>query len=260
MDQQNQHRELEEECSTVAAVNTTYNNDDRVPTYTGVMFEMFPQMDMELLTIELDLRIPEDEPDVDLSVEVYTMAGSYELLKAYDADRWTLVAEATAVLLPGGGAIIPASEFSSLTITAEQRRSFYITMKKSYIDHNVMALQKTGELQMRTPEFDLFVGVGFHEYKFPGDYDRNLDPQFAGVLHLRRTAECSKLVTTTTLTYDFLLNEAPTGERIAQVNQLVDDAVETMLQKNADLSSYTRNYDLEKNALARTGRKAYVGT
>ena len=256
-----QERELEEECTTTVAINTTFNSDTRVPTYTGIMFEIFPRMDLELLTIELDLRIPEDEvEDADLSVELYTMQGSYELLKAYSENRWSLVTKGTAVILPGGqGAIIPATEFTPFKIEAKERRSFYVTMKRSYLDHNVMALQKTGELQMRTPELDILVGVGFHQYKFPGDYDRLLDPQFAGVLHLQRTAECELLTTTTTVELVYIVEAEATAQLLTDLSNSVDQAIADLLAADPDLQRYQNEFNLQVNQKASSSRKEYEG-
>ena len=239
--------QLEGDCTSLKALNTTYNLDDRVPTYVGIMFEMFPKSDMELLTLELDVRIPEDDEDVDLSVEVYTMRGSYEVTKAYDYDpsKWLLIAKTTGVLLPEGGLIIPTSDFNRLEIPRGERRSFYVTMKKSYLDHNVMALQKTGELQLRTDDLDLKVGVGFHEYKFPGDFDRTLDPQFAGIMHYRRTTECKRATSTTTVDYTFLLEQTVTPKLITDVNRHIDEAVRALLEQNSALKSYQKYYGLQ---------------
>jgi hypothetical protein len=96
------------------------------------MFEIYPNMDLELLTMELDIRVNEAAGQPDLWVEVYTLVGSYELFEAYTADRWTLVTETNAVLLPGGqGAIIPTSDFNKVEMKAGERRSFYVTFRKS---------------------------------------------------------------------------------------------------------------------------------
>jgi hypothetical protein len=256
--------EEEEECTMITALNTTYNHDERNSPYVGIMFEIFPRMDLELLTIEFDVRIPEDERDVDLSVEVYTMPGSFEILKAYESDRWTLVTETKAALLPGGGgAIIPAQAFNALAISARERRSFYVTMKKPYLDYNVMALDKTGELQMRTRELDLLVGVGLNEYKFPGDFDRTLDPQFAGVLHVRSTSKCTAtplLLSTTMVDYDFLLNQKMTATIMSDYNEYMDDAITNLMQTSSALLNYKDNFALKYIKPIRTIRMDYEGT
>jgi hypothetical protein len=250
-----------EECTTIAAIKTLYNSDSRVPPYVGIMFEIFPKMDLELLTLELDLTIPNGVTDADLSVEVYTMDGSFELLKAYSPSGWTQIADATATLLPGGqGAIIPSAQFTPLKLEAEERRSFYVTMKKPYLDHTVMALQKTGELQMRTPELDILVGVGYNEYKFSEEYDRLLDPQFAGVLHVRRTADCALMVTTTTVEYNFLVEQETSTELLSEVSDAMNNAMEKLMQANPVLKGFQKDFDLKISELARSGRKEYEGT
>ena len=254
--------QLEGDCTSLKALNTTYNLDERVPTYVGIMFEISPKVDMELLTLELDVRIPEGDGDVDLSVEVYSMKGSFEVLEAYDYDpnKWFLISKTTGVLLPGKkGLIIPTNDFNTLEITRGERRSFYVTMKKPYLDHNVMALQKTGELQLRTDDLDLLVGVGFNEYKFPGDFDRMLDPQFAGILHYRRTTECKRATSTTTVDYALLLEETVTPKLVTNVNRYIEEAVLQLFQQNSVLKTYQKYYGLQPLYETKTTAKTFEG-
>lgn len=132
MDSFNVYRGLQQNCKERTSISTTFNNDDRIPTYTGIMFEVFPNMDLELLTLEMDVRIDGVGGVPDLWVEVYTLVGSYELFGAYGAERWSLVSETNAVLLAGGqGAIIPTSEFNKVEMKAGERRSFYVTFRQS---------------------------------------------------------------------------------------------------------------------------------
>ena len=250
----------EGQCTAVEAVKTPYNNDDRVPTYMGIMFTVFSRANMELLTMELDVRIPKNETNPDLSIEVYTMKGSFENYQAYGPDRWTLVAETTGIILEEGeGVLIPTEHFDTVQIKSGEKRSFYVTMKKSYIDHTVVALDKTGELTVQTNELDIFVGVGFHEYKFPGDFDRTLDPQFAGVLHLNKTEDCHKMVTTTSVEYSFLVDQQPSAQIQSQINANVETAIKAMMNQNPALKSYQKYYFLQKNGETFTSTVIYDG-
>lgn len=132
MDALEAHRGLQQSCNERTSINTKFNNDDRIPTYTGIMFEIFPKMDLELLTLEIDIRVDRTDKEPDLWVEVYTLLGSYELFKAFTAERWSLVTETNVVLLPEGqGAIIPTSEFTKVEMKAGERRSFYVTFRRS---------------------------------------------------------------------------------------------------------------------------------
>lgn len=97
---------------------------------------------------------------------------------------------------------------------------------------------------MTTPELDISVGVGFHEYKFPGDYDRTLDPQFAGVLHLRRTGECSLFVKNTEVTYNYLVEAEPTPEISSQLVEAVQEAIKSLMENDSILLSYQRQFGL----------------
>ena len=97
---------------------------------------------------------------------------------------------------------------------------------------------------MSTPELDLSVGVGFHEYKFPGDFDRMLDPQFAGVLHLRRSGECTLFVKNTELTYSYLVEAEPTPEIASQLVEAVQEVIKSLMETDPILLSYQKQFGL----------------
>lgn len=97
---------------------------------------------------------------------------------------------------------------------------------------------------MTTPELDLYIGVGFNEYKFPGDYDRTLDPQFAGVLHVRRSAECSLFVKTTVLRYNYLVEVDPTPEITAQLVDGIQEVITSLMGSDSTLLTYQQQFGL----------------
>lgn len=124
--------------------------------------------------------------------------------------------------------------------------SHFLTLhvNTQYIDFIADALQKSGEVQLATPELDISVGVGFHEYKFPGDFDRTLDPQFAGVLHVRRSGECSLFVKNTKVTYSYLVEAEPTPELAAQLVDAVQGAIKSLMETDSVLLSYQKEFGL----------------
>ena len=132
-------------------------------------------------------------------------------------------------------------------------------MKESYLDHNVMALDKTGETAIETPEMEILVGVGFQSYKFPGKYDTNLDPQFAGVLHVRKTTECTLQVSESTVQYSFLIDDAVNGATMVELNNVIRNALKTIFAEDETLLVYQSEYRLTIPEAPKTGRDAYDG-
>ena len=249
-----------EKCSTLTTVQTDFNEDDRIPAFVGIMFETYPRVDLELQTLELDVRFPEGR-DVDMTVEVYEMEGSFELLKAYDERRWTKIVETELVMLSRSKAIIPASHFPSFSMAAKKRKSFYVSLTGPYLDYTAVALEKTGELQKRTPDLDVFVGVGFNKAHFPGDFDKNLDPQFAGVMHFKKTDECQPggLPTETTVEYHYLIDKERSQDLMLAVNDAVEEAVNNLLGTSSTLQIYQEKYGLALSDIVKTGKKDYSG-
>lgn len=113
---------------------------------------------------------------------------------------------------------------------------------------------------MTTPELDLSVGVGFNEYKFPGDFDRVLDPQFAGVLHLRRSADCSLFVTNTTLTFSYLVEAEPTPEISKQLVEGVQEAITSLMENDSILQSYRQQFGLVQPMQPKSSLSSNNGT
>lgn len=246
------------QCLRQMSLNTTYNDVKEVPPYTGIMFEVFTKATpLQLLSMDLDVRF---EPGMDLSVEVYTKLGGFNS-GIGDESQWTKIADTVAVPAPEGvGAILPVSDFMPVSMEPREKRSFYVTMKGPYLDHNVYALAKTGELQLSDSALDMFVGVGYHEYKFPADYDRVLDPQFAGVLHLASRVDCSLDGRATTVSYQFLFEDIIDVSLIADVSGTVDEAIESLIANRSVLQNFQREYKLAKSGVVKTTAVEYPGT
>ena len=241
-------------CSIHRAYNTTYNDNREVPPYTGLMFEVTAIGDpLKILTLELDLRL---ENATDLSVEVYSLSGQFaELFNQPDA--WDLVAATQVVVTPGGGgAVIPVQDFTPVRIGANERHSFYVTMKGPYLDHTVYALQKTGEIQSRGDDLQVFVGAGLTEYKFPEQLDDVLNPMFAGVIHYEKEFDCGTVLTSTAyLDFPFLFEES-VDMRI--VTMAINEAVDELLKEEDELKSYVSRFGLQKRDSGETEAISYT--
>lgn len=105
---------------------------------------------------------------------------------------------------------------------------------------------------MSTPELDISVGVGFNEYKFPGDFDRTLDPQFAGVLHLRRSGDCNILIANTTLEFSYLIETEPTPEISTQLVEGFQAAITFLMENDSVLLSYQQQFGLAQSTQPRS--------
>jgi hypothetical protein len=231
-----------------------------VPPYVGIMFEMHAKSDVEVQTFELDIRLDLlDSVAHDLSIEVYTVVGSYDAVMD-QPHAWDRLAGTYLIPSPeGSGAIIPASDFSPIRIAAGEKRSFYLTMKYPYLDHTVYGLQHTGDIHISGDDIQLLVGSGFTSYKFPGVADTTLDPQFAGVVHYAKTFACDDVKASHTLAdFHFLFEKSNVDEAlISNTNAAIDRAVSELLASNRKLKTFAEEQGLHKDSLAGTTLESY---
>lgn len=260
-----QHRVLQSSvCGNVRAVSTVLNELEDIPTYYGIMFEVLPLSDLELLTLEFGIRIPSVEADnPDLSVEIFSLVGSYELLKAYKSDRWTKVIETQAVPLPAGSgtAIIPAVKFPKIKLKRNQRRSFYISMKRPYLNVHAEALDKTGETAAETDQLKVMVGVGYNAYNFPGEFDNRLDPQFSGTLFFKGSPEnCNLQMESTSVEYSFLFGQKTDVKFMLKVDEIINRAIPKLVESSATLKDYAKRFSLKISRDTESRQKDYDST
>jgi hypothetical protein len=229
-----------------------------VPPYVGYMFELTALADIDLLTLELDIRF--DLNPSDLLIQVYAVEGYYGQV-IDQPDAWTKLAETYLVAEPSGNsAIIPTKDFNPLHIPIGEKRSLYVTMKGPYMDHHVHALQKEGDVHVKGDDMQLQVGTGFNSHGFPSVPDQTLHPQFAGVIHYAKSVDCghAKVSTTTVVDFPFLFEMSELDDSfVSAVNGAIDRAVETWLFSNAALASFVKEYNMEKPAVATTERMSY---
>jgi hypothetical protein len=196
---------------------------------------------IQIRTFELDVRNVGD--DQTLEVEVYTVPSSYSTIVG-DPTAWVQVANTKAVPVPGGGGIlIPAPDFSSVSMQPNELRSFYITMKGPYLDSTAFALDKTGETDHDYDAFSIYVGAGLSEYKFPNSSDRTIDPKFAGVIYYD-TEDCpAETVLTTRFSYRFLIDDP--GNDNTMVTNVTDKIGEILNKAVADNDGLLHDFVLE---------------
>ena len=165
---------------------------------------------LSITTFELDIRT--DKAGVDLAVEVYTLVNGYT--DAYNVESaWTLVANTKVVPVPGSttkSVLIPVQDFSKIFMSANELRSFYITMRNPYIESTVNAIVASGETAFENDVLRIDVGSGLATYKFPPTFDTIIAPQFAGIIHYEIDTEEACLEPTSntkfSIDYKFLVN------------------------------------------------------
>jgi len=251
-------------CSINRSFNTTYNDNLAVPPYRGIMFEVtaLGVDPLTVLTLELDLRLENATAAEleNLKVQVYTASGHFhDALE--QAASWHLVADATvAVNSNTNNAIIPVQQFHPVRIPGQQLQSFYVTTNGSYLDFTVDALQKTGEVQVRGDDLQLFVGAGLTSgFQFPAVLDKVLHPMFAGVLHYEiehSSGNCNDRIIKTVLDVPFLFETSVAN--MADVTMAIDDAVAHLLGNDPHLRSLGSEFGLQQPQGAETKAVKYT--
>jgi hypothetical protein len=240
-------------CTFLQSFNTTYNFDNKVPTHTGIMFEMAARSDIEILTFELDVRLGSNilASKDNLAVEVYTTTGNFDV-KLDQPDTWLKIVDTQLVISEllddtagSYNAIIPVAHFQPVIMETNSRRSFYVTTHRvgSVLDNTVFALDKTGELASENEDVQIYVGAGFQETSvFSGIVDRTVNPKFAGVVHYRKIAPCNVLRQSTTVQYPILIDRENIDDAfLPLMTSAILEAVTKIIQENIALKSFFEN-------------------
>jgi hypothetical protein len=239
--------------------NTKFNDILEIPPYLGILFSVKSRAQpLEILTLELDLRL---EDDSDTSIEVYTYDGLFDQVFS-DASKWKQVANTNVVRNPqgaGAGALIPVADFDTITLGPNERVSFYITMKSPLIDFNVDVFMKPGKVAIENDDLSVFVGSGLTEYKFPSEVDTLLDPQFAGVIHYKRTLETCDVRETTTVTYQFLVMDPLDANVLDITAARTNQKINYLLRDDNNLRAMQAEHELVKMADATAYPVEYYG-
>jgi hypothetical protein len=247
-------------CKADRSFNTTYNNDKNVPPFVGIMFEVSSFIDIEITTFEVDIRW--DLKPTDLSIQVFTIEGPYAN-RFNHSSAWDKLASTEIVAVPeGNSGVIPASDFTPVSIKAFEVRSFYITMTGPYIDHTVYGLQKTGDIHTKGDDLQLYVGSGFTSDNFPGQIDKILDPQFAGIVYYKKSYQCNdNEAKSTTITFQFVLDAKGIDDSfVLSYNTALDMAIDSFMATNESMQIFIQNFGLHKNMGATTVKESYGGS
>ena len=169
---------------------------------------------------------------------MYTLSGDYYGLNG-NASAWTQIANSTAIpLMNSAATIIPVQDFTTVSMGADDLRSFYITMKGPFLDSLATAMETRGSVDRDFDAFRLDVGGGLSEYKFPAAFDETVHPKFAGAIHYQESTTCGPPTETltTTVEFDFLLDVYEFDETIFKdVATVVNDILESALAQSDGL-------------------------
>lgn len=197
---------------------------------------------IDITTFELDINLGAATAAGPLDVEVYSLLDGYEL-SASNPSAWTSISNTVAVPVPGEGMgiIIPVQDFTTVSMLANELRSFYITMKGPFLDNTSDALTNSGELDKEYESFSIDVGSGLAEYSFPAAFDTTISPKFAGIIHYKdASADCSSVTANTAETiieYKFLFDDAGVDDLlITNVNEA------TKVFFDAEIGEYLKDY------------------
>ena len=250
----------EQFCKADRSFNTTYNSDKNVPPFVGIMFEISSFIDIEISTFEIDIRW--DMKLTDLSIQVFTIDGPFAD-RFNQSNAWDILASTEIIPAPeGNSGVIPASEFKPVSIKALEVRSFYITMTGPYIDHSVYGLQKTGDVHTKGDDIQLYVGSGFTSNNFPGEIDKVLDPQFAGIVYYKKAYQCDdNQAKSTTITFQFLLDAKGIDDSfVLSYNAAIDAAIDQFMATTESMQTFIKDFGLHKSTGSTTVKEGFNGT
>jgi hypothetical protein len=95
------------QCEVFDSLNTGYNENPEVPPFVGVMSGVYVKSDIEVLTLELDLRV--DNTTI-FWVEISSRVGVYGP-SVNEMDHWQIIARIEAIPMDpddtSKGALIP---------------------------------------------------------------------------------------------------------------------------------------------------------
>ena len=163
------------------------------------------------------------------------MSGDYLGLNGNES-AWTQIAGTKAIPIPEvDSALIPVQDFETVVMGADELRSFYITLKGPFLDTFSSAMEERGSFDRDFEAFQIDVGGGLSEYKFPAAFDEIVTPKFAGEIHYQESTDCVLPAETTdvVVTFDFLLDIYKLDEAISkELATVVKDMLVDELSKS----------------------------
>lgn len=212
----------------------------------GIMTTFQASREIEILTLEFSTI----SDAVDGSkVQVYFREGHWAG-NANDRNQWTKLAEAFARLSPDGkGAIIPTSDFTSVTIKQNVEYALYLHFDRSDV------------LRVKDPSGGLIgdafgsdgVLTSFMGVPLAGDpfAETRFDDiaAFEGVFHYLDVAPCTETLTTSDVVLEFAMDSDPDDERMDELSQLVAVVMDALMKSDRTLLDFQDDHLLSIGAI-----------
>ena len=230
-------------CLSNKEFGTPFNANPSVVAHAAILFDVKTKnKPISIETIELDARTGLGNP---LNVDIY--ATDQPVKQAFsESTAWSLVARTILVENPdnhGDGVILPAWDFTPVTVQAGRTKGFYIRMKGPYIDNTIKKNFKGGD-EAANGQY-LSVDAGYHldqgSAVFPSTLGTGTDgaPIFAGKFHYTVAESCAQqTLITTEMEYAIIVDTGIHNDKLKKIEEATYAKVHDLLVVDTELKNY----------------------
>lgn len=224
------------DCRLTTSLAATY---DGWETAVGTMFTVRPTAALDVLSFEFDAF----EIATDLSVQVYYRKGGFSGV-TNDPTQWEKLADVVAQFAPDGkGAIIPASDFTAVSLEAGETYAFHLHFPQSTVFRTKPAEGLIGEDYLSDDVLGIQVGVTLEEGPFPDKFAAA--SEFTGRIHYRTLLQCEQIRTTTQVELQWAVDSEPEADVITALSDAVEGALSALIKLNPNLIRFEKFHMLE---------------
>jgi hypothetical protein len=224
------------DCPLTASLETKYNGWE---TAAGTMFTVRPMAALDVLSFEFDAF----ELAQDLSVQVYYRKGGFSGVNNYPF-QWEKLADAEAQFAPDGkGAIIPASDFTAVSLEAGETYAFYLHFPQNNVFRTKPSERQIEEDYLSDNVLGIQVGVNLDDGPFPDTFAAA--SEFPGRIHYRTLLPCEQIRTTTEMELQWAVNSEPEEDVIAALSEAVEGAISALMISDPNLIRLDKFHMLE---------------
>jgi hypothetical protein len=224
------------DCRLTTSLKAPY---DGWETAAGTMFTVLPTAALDVLSFEFDAF----ELAQDLSVQVYYRKGGFSGV-TNDPTQWEKLADAVAQFAPDGkGAIIPASDFTTVSLEAGEIYAFHLHFPQSNVFRTKPAERFIGDDYLSDDVLGIQVGVTLEDGPFPDKFAAA--SEFTGRIHYRTLLQCEQIRTTTQVELQWAVDSEVGGDVIKALSDAVEGALSALIKLNPTLIRYEKFHLLE---------------
>jgi hypothetical protein len=224
------------DCLLTASLEAKYNGWE---TAAGTMFTVRPTAPLDVLSFEFDAF----ELAQDLSVQVYYRKGEFSGV-TNDPAQWEKLADVEAQFAPDGkGAIIPANDFTAVSLEAGETYAFYVHFPQNNVFRTKPSERLIGEDYLSNNVLGIQVGVNLEDGLFPDKF--GAASEFPGRIHYRTALPCEQILTTTQVELQWAVNSEPEGDVITALSYAVEGAISALMILNPNFIRFDKFHMLE---------------